>query len=147
MNIQPNRILARIIEEVERSDWPPLDSRTISSSNRGEWFRYFTAPTQRRYSTPFHFWVHALRDDLHACARGEDLMGMAGYALCQNQSLEDWRSDIGENLPIDPGFESEARIYRMQASECRRSSVASNRDRLFAHFWGHGAGESWRREG
>jgi hypothetical protein len=147
MSIQPNRVLARIIEQVERSDWPALEFELRSSPDGREWMRCFDEPMHPRYATPFHFWVHALRDDLAARSRGEDLMGVAGYALCQNQSLADWRAKVGTSTFLGVVSESDATIYEMQASECRRSSVALIGDRLLAHFWEHGFRESWRRKG
>ncbi len=147
MSIQPNRVLTRIIEQVDQSDWPSLRSKVHSSTDGAEWIRVIATPSHQRYATPIHFWVHALREDLTARERREDLVGSAGHALCRNQSLEDWRAEIAEELlPCEsPG--PAARIYRMLASDCRRSSVATAGDWLIAHFWSHGSGESWRREG
>jgi hypothetical protein len=145
MSIQPNRVLARIIEQVENSDWPTLEFDLQWSPDGTEWMRCFDEPVHPRYATPFHFWVHVLREDLVARSRAEDLLGVAGYALCRNLSYAEWRSEVG---PIAfPGVAptSDATIYEMQASGCRRSSVALIGDRLLAHFWEHGCGASWRR--
>jgi hypothetical protein len=147
MSIQPNRVLARIIEQVEKSDWPALESDLRSSPDGREWMRCFNEPSHSRYATPFHFWVHALRDDLAARSRVDDLLGVAGYALCRNQSFAEWRVEVGSDTFLGISAESDATIYEMQASECRRSSVALIGDRLLAHFWEHGCGESWRRRG
>ena len=106
--------------------------------------------TMPRYATEFHFWVHALRDDLAARSRLDDLEGAAGYALCRPQDFDAWRAEVGALgafASVGTSVAGDATIYRMQGSECRRSSVASFGGRLRAHFWGHGSGESWRRRG
>jgi len=147
MSIHPNRVLARIIEQVEQSDWPPLAPKIHSLANGREWIRVYEAPDLERYATSFHFWVHALRDELAARGRGEDLMGVAGHALCRNLTVSEWSAEIGEHGFAADTVRDDVEIYRMQADECRRSSVARNGDSLIAYFWGHGFGESWRRKG
>lgn len=147
MSIQPNRVLARIVEQVEQSDWPRLSARIVSCPGGGEWIRLFDEPLDARYATPFHFWVHALRDDLAARGRAEDLAPVAGHALCQTQSIEEWQSDLmGAWTDADRSITAES-VYLMQSGECRRSSVALCPDRLIAHFWGHGGEASWRQGG
>jgi hypothetical protein len=147
MSIHPNRVLARIVEQVEHSDWPPLTAEVHYLAGGEERISLFDEPVQERYATPFHFWVHALRDDLAARDRVADLVHVAGYALCQAQSLDDWQRELDEVWPVgEAPIRCEA-IYRMQADECRRSSVALLGDRLVAHFWGHGFETSWRRRG
>lgn len=149
MSIQPNRVVGRIIEQVEKSNWPRLESKVHFSKDRGDWTRSFNEPVQSRYATIFHFWVHALRDDLAACSRVADLEGAAGYALCRGQSFSDWKEEICSYEMFTETSLSEdhdVTIYRMQGSECRKSSVALIDGRLLAHFWTHGFGASWRRE-
>ena len=146
MSIHPNRVLARIIEQVDASDWPRLASELHWSEDGRERIRLYHARAQERYATPFHFWVHALRDELETRARGEDLMGVAGYALGQKQSVEDWRDEVGPILALDDTMREDAIVYVMQAGVCRRSSVVHSGEDLWAHFWGHGPNESWRRK-
>ena len=147
MSIQPKQVLRRIIEQVDLSDWPSLESKVHSSSDGVEWIRVIATPSHERYATPIHFWVHALRDDLTARERREDFVHSAGNALCLNQSLEDWHREIAdEHLPCRSPGPTDL-IYRMLASDCRRSSVAIAGDWLIAHFWNHGSGQSWRRKG
>ena len=146
MSLQPNRALARIIEQVEHSDWPRLRSRVLSSTDGDEWTRFFDEPFHPRYASPFHFWVHALRDDLVARGRQEDLGPVAGRALCQTQAVDEWRRELARVANYDTTLSGAPEIYRMQANECRRSSVAISNGRLVAHFWGHGGAPSWRRK-
>ena len=149
MSIQPNRVVARIIEQVEKSDWPRLESQIHVSKDGRNWTRSFDEPVHSRYATIFHFWVHAFREDLAARSRLEDLEGAAGYALCRGQSFSDWRAEVcSYEIFADASADSgrDVTIYRMQGSECRKSSVALIDGRLLAHFWSHGFGPSWRRE-
>ena len=87
MSIQPNRVVARIIEQVDQSDWPTLPSRLVCRAGRARWVRFYHAPAQARYPTPIHFWVHALRDELTAMGRREDLAGAAAHALCRIEQI------------------------------------------------------------
>lgn len=163
MSIQPNRVIHRIVDQVDRSDWPPLTSRLLCSPETGESLRFFQAPRDARYATPLHFWVHCLRDELSATDRREDLVGAAGHALCWSQSLSEWLAELArlrvgdattgvEALGLgaldraDPGStEGAVEVYRMLESPCRRSSVVCRTDLMMAHFWGHGSGSSWRK--
>jgi hypothetical protein len=144
MSIQPNRVLARIVEQVDASDWPSLESRIVVSTNQSGWFRIYTEQVHPRYATPIHFWVHALREELTARAQREDLVGAGGRALCRPQSPEDWRAELaGARLPGE--IDAQTTIHRMLESDCRRSSVAWIGEWMIAHFWGHGPAESWRQ--
>lgn len=158
MSIQPNRVIHRIIDQVDRSDWPPLASRVFSSLGGGEIIRFYSVPNHERYATPLHFWVHALREELQATDHREDLVSAACHALGQNQSLADWLKELSEFSLEDGRTATQAlglseatlardslQVYRMLDSVCRRSSVVSGSDRLMAHFWGHGSSASWRR--
>jgi hypothetical protein len=147
MSIHPNRVLWRIIDQVEKSDWPALDFETQVSIDREESVRIFRGLQSQRHATPFHFWVHALRDDLAARSRLCDLVGVAGYALSQKQTPAEWEAENGFDRLDGIGMADDAEIYRMQASVCRRSSVVSSGGRLWAHFWSHGLVETWRRAG
>jgi hypothetical protein len=158
MSIQPNRVIHRIIDQVDRSDWPPLVSRVICANEPGEFVRVYRVPTHERYATPLHFWMHALREELTATERREDLVAAAGHALCRRQSVSDWTAEMSAlglesnggaadglilgNLP-EPGHATQ--VYRMLESVCRRSSVFADRKSLMAHFWGHGNQASWKR--
>jgi hypothetical protein len=142
MSIQPHRVLSRIVEQVDRSDWPRIEDRWSTSIGEDS-VRLFRAPQDARYATPFHFWVHALRDELDARGRRVDLVGAAGHGLCRDQDPADWRNELSSLLELPPPHEMK-RIYRMLESECRRSSVAETKDGWIAHFWGHGCEISWR---
>jgi hypothetical protein len=162
MSIQPNRVLERIVEQVDRSGWPRLEARTIvrgdGDGEDGGLLRFYLHRTEPRYATPVHFWVHALREDLAARAQRGTLVGAAGRALCRRQSLRDWRREVAavtagaaDDALLDCArgcsVGSEAQAWRMLESDCRRSSVVAGGGWLVAHFWGHGAGESWRVKG
>ena len=158
MSIQPNRVVARIIHQVDQSDWPRLDSRVFASGEGDRWLRIFRAKADARYATPIHFWVHALRDELAATGRRVDLVGAAGHALCRKVSVGDWVGALRGAEPTLPASAGEdvAQIargvaggrrtgaYLMLESECRRSSVVEGDGFFVADFWGHGAGSSWR---
>lgn len=155
MSIQPNRILARIVEQVDRSDWPELEVGVFCSPGAGELLRLYAARSSERYATAIHFWVHALRDELASRGRRADLVGAAGQALCRSQPLPEWRRELATSLaPARPASlpwravldraSRAGRAYRMLESACRRSSVMEDGEWLVAHFWGHGLGESWR---
>lgn len=156
MSIQPNRVIAKIIHQVDQADWPPLRSQVFAEEGCGEWIRIYRAPADARYATALHFWVHALRDELAATGRRADLVGAAGHALCRRRSAEDWLEalegngrfraaktsrEIRASLADSDGFE----LHWMLESECRRSSVLDLRTGFVADFWGHGAGPSWGR--
>lgn len=157
MSIQPNRVVARIIHQVDRSDWPALDSTVVAAEGRDGWLRVFRAPAHPRYATPIHFWVHALRDELSATGRRVDLIGAAGHALCRKEPVEDWVEAMRRDVPATPlgarvaddvasqvGGATRVEAYRMLESACRRSSVVGGDGFFVADFWGHGAGASWR---
>ena len=167
MSIQPNRIVNRIIRQVDQSDWPRLDSEVFFDESGDRWLRIYRTPRHPRYATAIHFWVHALRDELSATGCRSDLVGAACHALCRKENVTQWRAAFSEidPSPVDSIFavsemnsvretsysvseidsDSEAEVYRMLESECRLSSVLSTRSILIADFWGHGDGPSWRR--
>jgi len=162
MSIQPNRVIQRIIDQVDRSDWPPLTSAVFGSAEALEILRFYRVPKHGRYATPLHFWVHALREELQATDHREDLANAACHALGQEQPFSDWLGELdgftsedGRDLSevLDLGEFGQSgiapnppRIYRMLGSGCRRSSVVDAGDSLMAHFWGHGSRVSWRRK-
>jgi len=158
MSIQPNRVIQRIIEQVDQSDWPTLEGEVVCSVATGEFLRFYRSAHHNRYATPLHFWVHALREELRATEHREDLVGIACHALGHKQSRENWLSELAalrlgkESNAIDAlGLSAwgEARpaveIYRMLDSDCRRSSVVADASSMMSHFWGHGSRASWRR--
>ena len=147
MSIQPNRVIARIVEQVDRSDWPPLVSRLHPVEDEAGWIRLYAVRDAARYATSLHFWVHALREDLAALGRREDLVAAASAALGQRQSPEDWRAELGGVSRPCVAPDARASIHRMLESVCRRSSVAVIHGWLIAHFRVHGGGASWRRAG
>lgn len=155
MSIQPNRVVARIIAQVDQSDWPPLAARVVAFDGGQGSLRVYRAPAHPCYATPIHFWVHALREDLVATERRVDLVGAAGHALCRRRPLSEWRAELDKgtdeaaraHLGLDGigDWPAGTEVYRMLESECRRSSVVDHRDGFVADFWGHGGGASWRR--
>lgn len=150
MSIQPHRVLSRIVEQVDRCDWPPLETAVFSGSFERDAveaeIRVYVSPRNDRYASPFHFWVHALREELTARGRREDLVGAAGHGLCLQQTESSWRQELGPACPLPEG-ESALLIYRMLESSCRRSSMAETKAGWFAHFWGHGGQPTWRVPG
>ena len=54
MSIQANRVLARVIEQVDQSEWPLLRSKVQSSIDGAEWIRVIATPYHGRYATPIH---------------------------------------------------------------------------------------------
>jgi len=156
VSIQPNRVIAKIIHQVDQADWPPLRSEVFAESDRGEWVRIYRAPAETRYATAIHFWAHALRDELSATGRRDDLIGAAGHALCRRRGVDDWLGALEENdrfhesktaveIRASLADAEDAELHWMLESGCRRSSVLDLRTGFVADFWGHGAGPSWRR--
>ena len=131
------------MQQVDQSDWPVL-SFFSASVGEGEVLRVFEAPHHPRYATSFHFWVHALRDELAARGRRVDLVGAAGHGLGRLQSEPPWQNEIA---PVRDrlAFRQVKTIHRMLESECRRSSVAETDRGWLAHFWGHGEERSWHQ--
>ena len=157
MSIQPNRVIKRIVQQVDASDWPRLESEVYPGEESGEWLRVYRAPADPRYATPLHFWAHALRDELSATECREDFIGAAGHALCHSRSISVWHAELKViwSHPSFIGAEEyepakletsgrEPQVFRMLESECRRSSVLASGEAFFADFWGHGAGPSFR---
>ena len=158
MSIQPNRVINRIVQQVDASEWPRLTAEVYPCEVDGEWLRVYRAPADPCYATPLHFWAHALRDELSATGRREDFLGAAGHALCHSKSISTWHAEL-KVLWSHPEFSGAAayeperleapgrapQVFCMLASECRRSSVLASGEAFFADFWGHGAGPSWRR--
>lgn len=170
MSIQPNRVIHRIIEQVDRSDWPTIRGHLVASAamtEAGETLRLYRVARHPRYATPLHFWVHALREELRATGRREDLVATACHAEGRKLSAAAWleelralgvaevdvtkageaRSGVGDLARLADGVVPAAptEIYRMLESPCLRSSVATTGDVLMAYFWTHGAAPSWRR--
>lgn len=157
MSIQPNRVIARIIEQVDRSDWPPLVSRVHPLSDGDEWLRLYQEPAHPRYATALHFWVHALREELRATGRRMDLVGAAGHALCRARGVADWAAELDRNaswalsedrteLANRIASARDLQLHHMLDSSCRQSSVLDLRSVFVADFRGHGGGPSWRRQ-
>ena len=164
MSIQPNRIINRIVEQVDGSDWPPLRSRVYSNESQGEVLRIYRVPHEVRYATPLHFWLHALREELMATSHRSDFVGIAAHAMGHYRSFAAWAaSDLEQDMktvpsfgadqldrfglaPVAPDQPDDRSAYVMLASECRRSSVVRGDDWWVATFWSHGAGPSWRRK-
>jgi len=157
MSLQPNRVINRIVMQVDQSDWPRLSSEVYPAANEGEFFRIYRAEAHPRYATPLHFWAHALRDELAATSRREDFLGAAGHALCRGRPVEIWHEglaalfghpDLAQAEAYAPATllasERAPEVYLMLESECRRSSVLATKDGFMADFWGHGGAPTWR---
>ena len=149
-------MIAKIIHQVDAADWAPLRAEVFFDDARGEWLRIYRAPAEAYHATAIHFWVHALRDELAATGRREDLVGAAGHALCRSRDVEAWLAELDENAAFratSSGDEIRAavasagpvQLHRMLESECRRSNVLDLGSEFVADFWSHGAGASWRR--
>ena len=156
MSIQPNRVIAKIIHQVDQADWPSLCSEVFAESDRSEWVRIYRAPADARYATANHFSLHALRDELSATGRRDELVGAAGHALCRRRAIDCWLDTLetnhrfreakaAEEIRASLADAEDAELHWMLESECRRSSVLDLRTGFVADFWGHGAGPSWRR--
>ncbi len=157
MSIQPNRVVARIVDQVDQSDWPRLESSVVTFRSDDRWLRLIVAPRGVGHATAIHFWVHALRDELATIGRRVDLVGAAGQALCRKRPLENWLEGLREAhaSAISGGAVLASLIRRVEAlpraelhvmleSECRLSSVLDAGDFLAVEFWGHGSGVSWK---
>ena len=158
MSLQPNRVINRIVEQVDRANWPRLQSEVYALGASGETLRIYRAKAAIRYATPLHFWAHALRDELSATSRRADFLGAAGHALCRGRSIGDWHDELAElwrqpgvayadaySPTILLGHERRPEVYLMLESECRRSSVLATGDGFMADFWGHGGAPTWRQ--
>ena len=158
MSIQPNRVIAKIIHQVDQADWPSLCSEVFAESDGSEWVRIYRAPADARYATAIHFWVHALREDLRATGHHEDLVATAAHAICRERPVDGWLDELTgiesvagpaviEALERSAGSvtDSSAQVHRMLQSPCRRSSVWASSRGFAADFWSHGPGPVWRR--
>lgn len=170
MSIQPVRVIGRMIDQVAGSDWPSLEGHFVASADGTGSYRFYRAPQLERYATPFHFWVHALREERASIGRGEDLVGAAGHAMCRGIALAEFIAQL-DAFPLADGARateilglasvpatvrgantaaaarSGTMAYDMLESACRRSGLASYDGYLVAYFWGHGFVESWRSAG
>lgn len=170
MSIQPVRVIGRMIDQVAASDWPALQGHFAAAEYGISAYRFYRAPKLERYATPFHFWVHALREERKAIGQGEDLVGAAGHAMCRGMALVDFIAELDSLvlsggaraaeilglskvphavLKADPAKSARDGIvaYAMLESSCRRSGLASYGGDLMAYFGGHGFAESWRSKG
>lgn len=170
MSIQPVRVIGRMIDQVAGSDWPRLEGRFVDSADGMGSYRFYRVPQHARYATPFHFWVHAMREERASVGRGEDLVGAASHAMCRGIALAEFVAQL-DGFPLaadarateilglasvpatvlETDAASAARrgivAYEMLESACRRSGLASYDGALMAYFWGHGFAESWRSTG
>lgn len=157
MSIQPNRVLARIVDQVDQSRWPRLASRVVTFAPEDRWLRLIVASRRPEHATAIHFWVHALRDELAFVGRREDLVGAAGQALCRKRPIGPWLDALHEmEARATSGGEAVSDLIRrmrglpkverhvMLDSVCRRSSVLDAGDFFAVEFWGHGPGSSWQ---
>ena len=158
MSIQPHRVIHRIIEQVDRSDWPRLTPALSGAAAGGGRLRLYRAPISPHYATPIHFWVHALREDLRATGHHEDLVATAAHAICRERPVDGWLDELtGIESVAGPAVidalersagsvtDSSAQVHRMLQSPCRRSSVWASSRGFAADFWSHGPGPVWRR--
>ncbi|MFK7895575.1 MAG: hypothetical protein AB8G23_07045 [Myxococcota bacterium] len=170
MSIQPVRVIGRMIDQVDQSDWPRLEGRFVASADGGKAYRFYRSSHHARYATPFHFWVHALREERASVGRRSDLVGAAGAAMCRGVSLSDFLREL-DSFALADGVEGREILglgsvpaealamnvataardgivaYEMLGSECRRSGLASYGGEFMTYFVGHGFAESWRSQG
>lgn len=170
MSIQPVRVIGRMIDQVAASDWPALKGRFAATVDGMSSYRFYRSPQLERYATPFHFWVHALREERAAVGRGEDLVGSAAHAMCRGIALAEFIAEL-DALVFSDGADAAEMLglssvpqavlaadtansarngivaYTMLESPCRSSGLASYGGEVMAYFGGHGFVESWRSEG
>jgi hypothetical protein len=158
MSIQPHRVIHRIIEQVDRCDWPRLAPALSGAAVGGGQLRLYRAPVSQHYATPIHFWVHALREDLRATGHDGDLVATAAHAICRERPVGEWLDELagvesvtgpsaveGLGPGAGPLTDQTAQVHRMLQSSCRRSSVWASSRGFAADFWSHGPGPVWRR--
>ena len=158
MSIQPHRVIHRIIDQVDRSDWPALHAAFSGAAADGGRLRLYRSPPSTRYATPIHFWAHALREDLRATGRRDDLVATAAHAICRERPVEGWLEELArvdsvsfpslrDFVGVDEGAADgqDGQVHHMLQSACRRSSVWASSRGFAADFWSHGPGPIWRR--
>jgi len=153
VSIQPNRVVARIVDEVARSPRPtlPFVAWPSGAGYADEQIGTLSLPavsSATSFATLFHFWTHGLRAFLELHRMGDQLAGAAGYAMCEQLSpaaLDLEIAALAQRLPSPPagarpfalaGKPVEA--YRMIDGPCRHSLVAATESHWWASFRCHG---------
>lgn len=153
MSIQPGRVLWRIVDEVDHT---PRRSfvRTVfesaafsdgADSERMEIARIASRAGAPPFPTLLHFWTHALRGWLDALGQADQLVGAAGYAMCEHMDEAETRREF-ERLASRLRSESPApsllgnftEAYRMIDGSCRASFVVATDVEWLSLTWAHG---------
>jgi len=153
MSIQPGRVLWRIVDEVDRT---PRSSfvRTLfgnaafsdsANSERMEIARIASGGGVPPFPTLLHFWTHALRAWLDAIGQSDQLVGVAGYAMCEHmdeaETTREFERLASRLRPESAAFSLSgdfAEAYRMIDGCCRASFVVSTDVEWLSLTWAHG---------
>ena len=153
MSIQPGRVLGRIVEEVDRT---PRRSfvRTLfgsaafsdgANSDRMEIARIDVGRGAPPFPTLLHFWTHALRGWLDELGQSDQLVGVAGYAMCEQmdeaetgREFERLTSRLRSESPALSLFGEFSEAYRMIDGSCRASFVVATDVEWVSVVWAHG---------
>jgi hypothetical protein len=156
VSIQTGRVVARIVSQVKsepRAELPVFSSSALSAGAAGgELLEVVRLPIRLqsgdpRFATLFHFWTHALRGFLDRRGEGDQLSGVASYAMCETLAGDCFGATLAEHLERAAGAGDRERAprgsavseaYRMVDGSCRRSAVAATREEWIAWFWAHG---------
>lgn len=158
MSIAPNRVVARIVEEVAGAARIELDRALLAPCSRGSAansrVHVEVARASIRPAPPcaslFHFWTHALRAFLDEAGHVDQLRDAASAALCarlEPPELERALRSIAARAGVEPARlapASGARAPRVEAycmidGRCRGSLVAASDREWWAVSWAHGS--------
>lgn len=155
MSIQPGRVLWRIVDEVDRSPRVTLprivfDATAFAEGSRGERIEVVRIAARAAngaapFATLLHFWTHALRGWLDTQGQADQLVGAAGYAMCEHVGEATLRAEL-TRLAARLHTESPAlalegefvEAYRMIDGSCRVSFVGATDTEWQSVTWGHG---------
>jgi hypothetical protein len=150
VSIQPGRVVWRIVDEVARGPrlclelerWP---ARAGHPHERVEVVRSAARMPEGGPPCPtlFHFWTHALQAVLELHGQGDQLEGVAGYAMCERLEPPALEAELvryrqlasSQALPL-AGRPQDA--YRMMDGPCRGSLVVETDLEWCALFRSHG---------
>ena len=155
MSIQPGRVLWRIVDEVDRSPRVTLprivfDATTFSGAPRGERIEVVRIAARAvdgaaPFATLLHFWTHALRGWLDTQGQADQLVGAAGYAMCEHVGETTLRAEFARLAarlhPASPALALDGEFveaYRMIDGSCRVSFVGATETEWQSVTWGHG---------
>ncbi|MEE3332113.1 MAG: hypothetical protein VX246_14705 [Myxococcota bacterium] len=153
MSIQPGRVLWRIVDEVDRTPRRSF-GRTLfgsaafsqsANSERMEIARIASGGDAPPFPTLLHFWTHALRGWLDALGQSDQLVGVAGYAMCEHmdeaetgREFERLTRRLRPESPALSLFGNFAEAYRMIDGRCRASFVVATDVEWLSLTWAHG---------